>query len=88
MLSRRSLLRGLIAAPAIVTASNIMPVRALVLPETCEIFPVYDWAVGQIFVDRPRREAWRVVAVERGLATCEIVPMTREPRAENQGAKR
>jgi hypothetical protein len=31
--SRRSFLRGLFAMPAIVTFANIMPVRALLLPE-------------------------------------------------------
>ncbi len=33
MLNRRRFLRGLVAAPAVVVAHNLMPVRSLLLPD-------------------------------------------------------
>lgn len=56
LITRRSLLRGLFAAPAIVAASSLMPIRGLVLADelsTAELVALLD---GRL--DAGHRGAW------------------------------
>jgi hypothetical protein len=41
MITRRSILRGLFAAPAVVAASSLMPIRGIVMPPELLLDPYY-----------------------------------------------
>ena len=72
-LTRRSLLRGLIAAPAVVSVASLMPVK-LWVPETPALVPVGPvawpgwWALGDIVIAPHPRDLSRLmfVCVEAG----------------------
>lgn len=50
LITRRSLIHGLLAAPAIVAAERLMPVKALVMPE-----PAFEMSNLQAVVMTPGR---------------------------------
>lgn len=49
MLNRRSFLSGILAAPAVVRAASLMPVRGIVMPVEQLVRALPVWPMGEIF---------------------------------------